>query len=185
MAVEVAVAVGVGGRSVRLGVGEPGGGEAAAECDREGFTLVGATDAGAAGGGALLDGGALLTGDSPEGTSLGVPVSPVAGELAEPDEALGPAAADRGECDPVSASTVTIPVAMIATRTPTTAPAPDSAIIGRRGARIACGKPVGRKVPARCVTSRRYDSVSGLESAHSSSTSSRSSGGSMASGAMP
>jgi hypothetical protein len=179
----VVVGVGTGERNVRLGVGEPGGGEATVE--RVGFTLVGETDAGAAGGGALLDGGALLTGDSPEGTSLGAPVSPVAEVLAEPDEAPGSAAADRGECDPVSASTVTIPVAMIATRTPTTAAAPDSAIIRRRGARIACGKPVGRKVPARCVTSRRYDSVSGLESAHSSSTSSRSSGGSAASGAMP
>ena len=80
---------------------------------------------------------------------------------------------------------MTIPVAMIATRTPTAATAPDSAIIRRRGARIACGKPLGRNVPARCVTSRRYDSVSGLESVHSSSTSSRSSGGSAASGAMP
>ena len=85
----------------------------------------------------------------------------------------------------MSASTVTIPVAMIATRTPTAAAAPDSAIIRRRGARIACGKPLGRNAPARWVTSRRYDSVSGLESVHSSSTSSRSPGGSAASGAMP
>ena len=151
----MAVAVGVGGRNVRLGVGEPGGGEAAAECDREGFTLVGVTDAGAAGGGALLDGGALLTGDSPEGTSLGVPVSPVAGLLAEPDEALWPTAADRGECDPVSASTVTIPVAAIAIRTPIAAATPDSASIRDLDGLAGCGKPLGRNGPALCITSRR------------------------------
>jgi hypothetical protein len=157
-------------------------------CDGEGFTLVGETDAGAAGGDVLLTGGALLTGESPGDAPPappGVPVSPVAEALAEPDEAPPSAASDRGECDPVSASTVTIPVAMIATRTPTTTTAPDSAIIRRRGARIACGKPLGRNVPARCVTSRRYASVSGLESVHSSSTSSRSWGGSAASGGMP
>ena len=186
VAVEVAVAVGVGvgGWNVNLGVGVAGDGEAAG-CDGDRFTLVGETDAAAAGGGALLDGGVLMAGDSPEGAPLGVPVSPVAVALAEPDEPLVPAAADCGECDPVSASTVTIPVAMIATRTPTAAAAPDSANIRRRGARIAWGKPLGRNGPALCVTSRRYDSVSGPESAHSCSTSSRSSAGSAASGAMP
>jgi hypothetical protein len=170
----------------RFGVEESGGGEAAG-CDGDGFTLVGETDAGApAPGGALLDvGGALLAGDSPGDVPPGAPVSPVVTALAEPDADPGSAAADRGEWDPVSASTVTIPVAMIATITPTTAAAPDSAIIRFRGAWIACGKPLGRNVPARCVTSRRYASVSGLESVHSSSTSSRSSGGSVASGAMP
>jgi hypothetical protein len=183
VAVEVAVDVAVGlGWGVSGGVGRSGG-EGAAE--RERFTLLGETDAGAAGGGALLVGDAVLTGDSSGDTPLGTPVSPAAGAFAEPDEDPAPASADRGECDPVSASTVTMPVAMIATRTPTTAAAPDSAIIRRRGAWIACGKPLGRKAPARCATSRRYDSVSGLESVHSSSTSSRSSGGSAASGAMP
>jgi hypothetical protein len=149
----VADAVGTGRVVASLGVGVPGG-EAVA-CDREGFALVGETDAGAAGSGALLTGGTLLTGESPGDAPPGAPVSPVAGVLAEPDEAPPPAAAGRGECDPVSASTVTIPVAMIATRTPTTAMAPDSATIRRRGARIACGKPLGRNVPARSITSRR------------------------------
>ncbi len=149
----VADAVGMGRVVASLGVGVPGG-EAVA-CDREGFALVGETDAGAAGSGALLTGGTLLTGESPGDAPPGAPVSPVAGVLAEPDEAPPPAAAGRGECDPVSASTVTIPVAMIATRTPTTAMAPDSATIRRRGARIACGKPLGRNVPARSITSRR------------------------------
>ena len=160
-AVAVAVAVGVPVVSVGvgvgvkvLGVGVPGGGEAAAR-DREGFALVGETDAGAAGGGALTTGGVLLTGELPGDAPPGAPVSPAAEVLAEPDEAPPPAAADRGECDPVSASTVTIPVAMIATSTPTTATAPDSATIRRRGARIACGKPLGRNVPARSITSRR------------------------------
>jgi len=183
VAVEVAVDVSVGlGWVVSGGVGKSGG-EGAAECD-ERLTWLGETDAGAAAGGALLV-NAVLTGDSSGDTPLGIPVSPVAGAFAEPDEDPAPASADRGECDPVSASTVTIPVAMIATRTPTTAAAPDSAIIRRRGAWIACGKPLGRNAPARCVTSRRYDNVSGLESVHSSSTSSRSPGGSAASGAMP
>jgi hypothetical protein len=184
VAVEVAVDVAVGLEwVVSAGVGKSGG-DGTAECD-ERLTRLGETDAGAAGGGALLVGDAALTGDSSGDTPLGTPVSPVAGAFAEPDEDPAPASADRGECDPVSARTVTIPVAMIATRTPTTAAAPDSAIIRRRGAWIACGKPLGRNAPARCVTSRRYDSVSGLESVHTSSTSSRSPGGSTASGAMP
>lgn len=184
VAVEVAVDVAVGlGWVVSAGVGKSGG-EGAVECD-ERFTRLGETDAGAAGGGALLVADVVLTGDSSGDTPLGTPVSAAAGAFAEPDEDPAPASADRGECDPVSASTVTIPVAMIATRTPTTATAPDSAIIRRRGAWIACGKPLGRNAPARCVTSRRYDSVSGLESVHSSSTSSRSPGGSAASGAIP
>jgi hypothetical protein len=133
-AVEVAVAVEVTvgvGWVVNGGVGKSGG-EGAAECER--FTRLGETDAGAARGGALLVGDAVLTGDSSGDTPLGTPVSPVAGAFAEPDEDPAPASAVRGECDPVSASTVTIPVAMIATRTPTTAAAPDSAIIRRRGA---------------------------------------------------
>jgi len=184
VAVELAVEVTVGlGWGVSGGVGRSVG-EGTAECD-ERFTRLGETDAGAAGGGALLVGDAVLTGDSSGDTPLGTPASPVTGAFAEPDEDPAPASADRGACDPVSARTVTIPVAMIATRTPTTAAAPDSAIIRRRGARIACGKPLGRNAPARCVTSRRYDSVSGLESLHSSSTSSRSPGGTAASGAMP
>jgi hypothetical protein len=154
VAVEVAVGVGVGEWNVNLGVGVAGDGETAG-CDGDRFTLVGETDAAATGGGALLDGGVLMAGDSPEGAPLGVPASPVAVALAEPGEPLVPAAADRGECDPVSASTATIPVAMIATRTPTAAAAPDSANIRRRGARIAWGKPLGRNGPAPCVTSRR------------------------------
>ena len=76
----------------------------------------------------------MLAGDSSGDTPLGTPVSPATGAFAEPDEDPAPASAVRGECDPVSARTVTIPVAMIATRTPTTAAAPDSAIIRRRGA---------------------------------------------------
>ena len=107
--------------------------EGAAECD-ERFTRLGETDAGAAGGGALLAGDTVLTGDSSGETPLGTPVSPAAGAFAEPDEDPAPASAVCEEGDPVSASTVTIPVAMIATRTPTTAAAPDSAIIRRRGA---------------------------------------------------
>jgi hypothetical protein len=139
VAVEVAVDVTVGlGWVVSAGVGKSGG-EGTAECD-ERFTRLGETDAGAAGGGAvlvgdaMLAGDAVLAGDSSGDTPLGTPVSPAAGAFAEPDEDPAPASAVRGECDPVSASTVTIPVAMIATRTPTTAAAPDSAIIRRRGA---------------------------------------------------
>ncbi|HEY2286024.1 MAG TPA: hypothetical protein VGH88_09815, partial [Streptosporangiaceae bacterium] len=132
-AVELAVDVAVGlGWVVTAGVGKSGG-EGTVECD-ERFTRLGETDAGAAGGGALLVGDAVLTGDSSGDTPPGTPVSPAAGAFAAPDEDPAPASADRGECDPVSASTVTIPVAMIATRTPTTAAAPDSAIIRRRGA---------------------------------------------------
>jgi hypothetical protein len=132
-AVELAVEVPVGpGWGVNAGVGKSGG-EGAAECD-ERFTRLGETDAGAAGGGALLAGDTVLTGDSSGETPLGTPVSPAAGAFAEPDEDPAPASAVREEGDPVSASTVTIPVAMIATRTPTTAAAPDSAIIRRRGA---------------------------------------------------
>jgi len=132
VAVELAVEVTVGlGWGVSGGVGKSGG-EGAAECER--LIRVGETDAGAAGGGALLTGDTVLTGDSSGDTPLGTPVSPAAGAFAEPDEDPAPASAVRGECDPVSASTVTIPVAMIATRTPTAAAAPDSAIIRRRGA---------------------------------------------------
>jgi hypothetical protein len=131
-AVEVAVEVTVGlGWVVNGGVGKSGG-EGAAECKR--FSWLGETDAGAARGGALLVADTVLTGDSSGDTPLGTPVSPVAGAFAEPGEDPAPASAVRGECDPVSASTVTMPVAMIATRTPTTAAAPDSAIIRRRGA---------------------------------------------------
>ena len=96
-----------------------------------------------------------------------------------PEAAAGPGqwpdrpAADGGACDPVSASTVTIPVAVIAIRTPTAAATPDSASIRRLGALTACGKPLDRNDPARCVTSCRYDCASGLESEHSHSTSSR------------
>ncbi len=183
VAVEVAVEVSVGlGWVVNGGVGRSGG-EGAAECER--LARLGEAGAGASWGGALLAGDTVVTGDSSGDIPLGTAVSPVAGALVAPDEDPRSASADRGECDPVSASTVTIPVAMIATRTPTTAAAPDSAIIRRRGARIACGKPLGRNAPARWATSRRYDSVSGLGSVHSSSTSSRSPGGSTAGGAMP
>jgi len=177
LGVGVGVSVGVG--KVNLGVELAGAGEAAVR-DGDGFAVVGETDNATAGGGALLA-GALVAGDG----APAVPASPLAGALAEPDELLAPAAACRGTCDPVSASTVTIPVAMIATRTPAAAATRDSASIRRLGARAGCGKPLGRKAPARRVTSRRYDSASVLVSAHRLRTSSRSPGGSSASGAMP
>ena len=180
--VTVDVGVGVGGWNVNPGVEVCGAGEAVVR-DGDGFAVVGEMDSGAARGGALLGGGALVVGDSPGDVAPAVPASPLAGALAEPGEL--PAAACRGACDPVSASTVTIPVAMTATRTPTAAATPDSATIRRLGARTACGKPLGRNAPARCVISRRYDSASGLVSAHRSSISSRSPDGSSASGAMP
>jgi len=110
VAVEVAVEVSVGlGWVVNGGVGRSGG-EDAAECER--FARLGETDAGAAGGGALLAGDTVVTGDSSGDIPLGTAASPVAGALVAPDEDPRPASADRGECDPVSASTVTIPVAM-------------------------------------------------------------------------
>ncbi|HEX3312508.1 MAG TPA: hypothetical protein VHS32_40225, partial [Streptosporangiaceae bacterium] len=100
VAVEVAVDVAVGlGWVVSAGVGKSGG-EGAVECER--FTRLGETDAGAAGGGALLVADAVLTGDSSGDTPLGTPVSPAAGAFAAPDEDPAPASADRGECDPVS-----------------------------------------------------------------------------------
>ena len=183
--VSVGVGVGegvcVGGWNVNVGVGVPGAGEAVVRVG-DGLAVVGGAGAGAASGGALLDGGALVTGDSPGDVAPAVPASPLAGGLAEPGEL---SAARGGACDPVSASTVTIPVAMIATRMPTAAATPDSATIRRLGARIACGKPLARNGPARCVTSRRYASASGLVSPHRSSISPRSPGGSAASGAMP
>lgn len=184
VAVDVGVRVGVGGWNVNLGVGVPGAGEAAVR-DGDGFAVVGEKDSGAAGGGALVDGVALVDGGAPGDVTPAVPASSPAGALAEPDELPAPAAACRGACDPVSASTVTIPVAMIATRTPAAAATPDSASIRRLGGRTACGKPLGRNAPARCATSRRYDSASGLVSAHRSRISSRSPGGGSASGAMP
>ena len=173
--------MGVGGWKVNLGVELAGAGEAAVR-DGDGFAVVGEKDNATAGGGALLA-GALVT--RPGDVAPAVPASPLVGALAEPDELPAPAAACRGACDPVSASTVTIPVAMIATRTPAAAATRDSASIRRLGARTACGKPLGRNAPARCVTSRRYDSASVLVSAHRLRTSSRSPGGSSASGAMP
>ena len=182
--VAVDVGVGVGGSTVNLGVWVPGAGEAAVR-DGDGFAVVGEKDAGAAGGGTLVDGGALVDGDSPGEVAPTIPASPLAGALAEPGELPDPAAACRGACDPVSASTVTIPVAMIATRTPAAAATPDSASIRRLGGRTACGKPLGRNAPARCATARRYDSASGLLSAHRVRISSRSPGGGSASGAMP
>ena len=180
--VTVDVGVGVGGWNVNPGVEVCGAGEAVVR-DGDGFAVVGEMDSGAARGGALLDGGALVVGDSPGDVAPAVPASALAGALAEPGEL--PAAACRGACDPVNASTVTTPVAMTATRTPTAAATLDSATIRRLGARTACGKPLGRNAPARCVTSRRYDSASGLVSEHRSRISSRSPGGSSASGAMP
>ena len=95
VAVEGAGEVAVGLESVVSdGVGKSGG-EGAAGCER--FTLLGETDAGAAGGGALLVGDAVLTGDSSGDTPMGTPVSPVAGAFAEPDEDPAPASAVRGE----------------------------------------------------------------------------------------
>ena len=81
-------------------------------------------------------------------------------------------------CASLSASTVTIPVATIAIRTPTAAATPDSASHRCLGGLIGCGKPLGRNGPARCTTSSRYDCASGPASAHSPSTSSRSTCGS-------
>jgi hypothetical protein len=89
VAVEVAVDVTVGlGWVVSAGVGKSGG-EGTAECD-ERFTWLGETDAGAAGGGAVLAGDvvlagdAVLTGDSSGDTPLGTPVSPATGALPSP-----------------------------------------------------------------------------------------------------
>jgi len=132
------VGVGVGGWDVNLGVGVCGAGEAAVR-DGDGFAVVGEMDSGAARGGALLGGGALVVGDSPGDVGPAVSATPLAVALAEPGEL--PAAACRGACDPVSASTVTIPVAMTATRTPTA-----NSVLARRRSEPGSGGPHPRQV---------------------------------------
>ncbi|MGO8896677.1 MAG: hypothetical protein ACLP8X_21525 [Streptosporangiaceae bacterium] len=181
VAVSVGVGVGVGRRGA--GVGEGGAGDVA---DRDGFALAGEAEGTAAAGGTLMTAGALVVGDR-----LGdvVPADPELAVTEAPAEACGlpdrAASAGRWVCEPLSASTVTIPVATTAIRMPAAAATPDSTSNRCLGGLIACGKPLGRNSPARCSTSRRYDCASGPTSAHSPSTSSRSTPGSAAIGAIP
>ena len=180
--VAVDVGVGVGRRGV--GVGEGGAEDVA---DGDGFALVGEaeTEGGATGGGALVTAGAPVAGDRLGDVAPADPGLVVTEAAAEPGGWPLPdraASARCGVCEPPSASTVMIPVATIAIRTPTAAATPDSA---SHRCLIGCGKPLGRNEPAPCSTSSRYDCASGPTSAHSPSTSSRSTSGSGASGAMP
>ena len=100
--------------------------------------------------------GALVAGERLGDTPPADPVLAVTEALAVPDGLPErPAAAGRGVCEPVSASTVMIPVAAIAIRTPTAAATPDSASIRDLGGLAGCGKPLGRNGPAVCITSRR------------------------------
>ena len=183
LAVDVGVGVGRGvGVGVGVGVGEGGADDVA---DGDGFALVGEAE-GAAAGGALVTTAAPVAGDRVGDAGPAEPEPAVTEAVAEPGELPGrPASADRGGCEPLSASTVIIPVATIATRTPMAAATPDSASSRRFGGLTGSGKPLGRNGPARSITFRRYDSESGWTSAHSPSTSSRNSGGGVASGAMP
>ena len=102
VAVELAVEVTVGlGWGVSGGVGRSGG-EGAAGCD-ERFALLGETEAGAAGGGALLVGDAVLTGDSSGDTPLGTPVSPAAGAFADQERRAADQFAAAASAFPLSA----------------------------------------------------------------------------------
>ena len=157
--VGVAVAVGVGvGVAVdvgRLGAGVEGTGlEDVA--DGDGWASTGEAEGAATGGGALVTAGALAAGDRlgaapPADPALAVTEVPAVPD-GLPDRA---AAAGPGRCEPLSASTVMIPVAAIAIRTPTAAATPDSASIRDLGGLAGCGKPLGRNGPALCITSRR------------------------------
>jgi hypothetical protein len=164
VAVEVAVAVDVGvGVAVTVGVGVGVGGFGAcvgntgAEdvADGDGFALVGEAEDGATAG-ALMTAGALVAGERLGDTPPADPVLAVTEALAVPDGLPDrPAAAGGGVCEPVSASTVTIPVAAIAIRTPIAAATPDSASIRDLDGLAGSGKPLGRNGPALCITSRR------------------------------
>ena len=150
VAVTVGVGVGVGGFGV--GVGNTGAEDVA---DGDGFALAGEAEDGATGG-ALMTVGALVAGERLGDTPPADPVLTVTEALGAPDGPPDrPAAAGGGVCEPVSASTVMIPVAAIAIRTPTAAATPDSASIRDLGGLAGCGKPLGRNGPALCATSPR------------------------------
>ena len=140
----VAVDVGVGVGRLGVGVGEGAAGEVA---DGDGFAVVGDAEAegSVAGGGVLMTAGALVTGDRLGGdVALDDPGLGVT-EAAEPDGLPWPdrAAGGCGVCEPPSASTVMIPVATTAIRTPTAAATPDNASHRCLGGLIGYWKAVG------------------------------------------
>ena len=161
VAVDVGVAVAVdGGVGVGVGVGrlDVGAGDTGLEdvADGDGSASTGEAGGAATGGGALMTAGALAAGDRlgaapPADPALAVTEAPAVPD-GLPDRA---AAAGSGRCEPLSASTVMIPVAAIAIRTPAAAAIPASASIRGLGGLADCGKPLGRNGPALCATSRR------------------------------
>ena len=153
VAVDDGVGVGVGVGRLGTGVGDTGLEDVA---DGDGLASIGEAEGAATGGGALMTAGALEVGDRlgaapPADPALAVTEAPAVPD-GLPDRA---AAAGSGRCEPLSASTVMIPVAAIAIRTPAAAAIPASASIRGLGGLADCGKPLGRNGPALCATSRR------------------------------
>jgi hypothetical protein len=151
--VGVGVAVGVGVGRLGAGVGATGLEDVA---DGDGSASTGEAEGAATGGGALVTAGALAAGDRlgaapPADPALAVTEAPAVPD-GLPDRA---AAAGPWGCEPLSASTVMIPVAAIAISTPAAAAIPASASIRGLGGLADCGKPLGRNGPALCATSRR------------------------------
>ena len=161
VAVDVGVAVAVdGGVGVGVGVGRLGAGvgDTGLEdvADGDGFGLDRRGGGRRHRGGALVTAGALAAGDRlgaapPADPALAVTEAPAVPD-GLPDRA---AAAGPGGCEPLSASTVMIPVAAIAITTPAAAAIPASASIRGLGGLADCGKPLGRNGPALSATSRR------------------------------
>jgi hypothetical protein len=153
VAVDGGVGVGVGVVRLGAGVGDTGLEDVA---DGDGLASIGEAEGAATGGGALVTAGALAAGDRlgaapPADPALAVTEAPAVPD-GLPDRA---AAAGSGRCEPLSASTVMIPVAAIAITTPAAAAIPASASIRGLGGLADCGKPLGRNGPALCATSRR------------------------------
>ena len=150
VAVDDGVGVGVGVGRLGAGVGDTGLEDVA---DGDGWASTGEAEGAATGGGSLVTAGALAAcerlGAAPP--ALAVTEAPVVPD-GLPDRA---AAAGPWGCEPLSASTVMIPVAAIAITTPAAAAIPASASIRGLGGLADCGKPLGRNGPALCATSRR------------------------------
>ena len=152
VAVDGGVGVGVGVVRLGAGVGDTGLEDVA---DGDGLASIGEAEGAATGGGALVTAGALAAGDRLGAAPPADPALVVTEAPAVPDGLPDRAAAAPGGCEPLSASTVMIPVAAIAITTPAAAAIPASASIRGLGGLADSGKPLGRNGPALCATSRR------------------------------
>jgi hypothetical protein len=179
----VGVGLAVGEDADGVGVGAAGAEVAAVGADVEGAGAddVDGDEADVAAAGWTPEAGWLAAGGSlTVGAGSAVPAA-----LAVAEVPARAASGERGLCDPLSASAAMIPVEAMAIKMPAAAAIRDSRRIRCLGCLIGSGKPFGPNGPARSVTSCRYAMVWSLSSAHRLSTSSRSSGGSVASGIMP